>query len=241
LDLIVEGDNRDESNADPSARISTPDIGEFRMIRRNLLLGFAALAFLAMTPQVEAGYSTISFNDLGNPTINGTTIATSTVFTIGDLKSKTPTAYPNLFNGTPVTDFGQLSFSLTNPTAFTFGNAAFGTFTATSITPYNYSNTGDGESEFFYFSGNFLPGTSNSNPSTGLGPMSIPASFTCEFSLSSANGLGDGSFALSVPPAPGPVAEPASIAMLGIGLLAVGGVTLRRRRLASKLNSSLPA
>jgi PEP-CTERM motif len=197
------------------------------MIRRKLLFGFATLVLLAMAPRVEAAYSTIDMVDIGSGSVNGLDLLSSTQFTIGNMFFPSVTA-TNLFIGTPSTDFGSQTIDINDISAFDFGNSIFGTFQASSAIVYDQSSNGMGvESLSIYIAGNFTPGTSNSGK-LGDGPMA--SSFTIHFGENSGGGISD-TGTLSVPPAAPPtvVPEPASAAMLGLGLVAVGAVAARRR------------
>ena len=195
----------------------------FRKISfRALALG---LALVALAPKADAAFSTVGFVDLGNPTVNGSDLVSSTVFTIGDLVSK-KTSDTNLFAGTPSTDFGTLTIDTAHPTNFMFTDPAFGTFHATSAVIFGAAISAPGvESLSIYVLGTFVAGTSNSG---ALGGGSAPASFTISFTQNGSS-YNDSSL-LSIPPASSPVPEPSSMALVVVGLGGVFAVRRARRR-----------
>jgi len=190
-----------------------------RFLATALLLGCAVSTANAAT-------STLSFADLGTPTVNTGNINTATVFNIGDLVS---TSGAGFFAGLPNQTFGAVSYNTTVGTSLSFSSTLFGTFTSTSITPFNGTTPG---SISAFILGNYTAGTY----AGGGGEVSGPASFTISWTQTppSNGGISDSS-TLSTPPAPPPpgVPEPASV-VLGLTSIA-GGVffhLVRRRRSA---------
>ena len=167
-----------------------------------------------------------SFGINGNmPTISPTTgLATATTFTIASMATNGNTS--GGFDGIPVsTPFSGASFTLGSPTGFTFTNSTFGTFTETAAPVLSGTGMSNGviTSETFFILGNYSGGTVGA---------ATPASFTASFTQNGGPGTSISvSGTLNIPPT-GAVPEPASVAMLGLGLASVGGLALRRRMTA---------
>jgi len=182
-----------------------------------LLLGGLSLPGGA---RVVASTSTVSFADIGSPTVDTGDINTANVFNIGDLIS---TATSGVFAGMPTQTFGAVSYTLTSPTSLSFSSSAFGSFTSTSITPFNNSVAG---STSAYILGNYTAGTYDSE-------VSGPASFTISWTQTPAHtgGISD-SATFSIPPAPPPpgVPEPSTMTIAGIGALVMIGYGILRRK-----------
>lgn len=187
------------------------------------LLALLCTAAAAITPSVKISGST-AFGAIGAITLNGTTLENSSLITLpqppalltgmyvstgqGDFS-----AVPSL--GTPP-DITKLTFltsspmNLNNLTGWTFGSAAFGTWTTTSGT---HTHPGTG---FLNISleGTFTPGTmfNGRTQSRGIATLS--------FNKSGGSTSFNGTFAM--------VPEPSSIVVLvgGLGTL----LALRRRR-----------
>jgi len=197
------------------------------------MVAFAATLLLLVGAKSEAAFiGSQSFLDLGQPLANGSptaSIDTASTLTIGDLR--TGFSSTGVFVGTPfLTDFGAVTFSTANGanSSFTFGNATFGTFISTTITSII---SGNGFQSFFIL-GNFTPGTAaNYGGVTAPQPASFTLSFTQTPAGGGANSTISDSGTLSVPPA-GAVPEPASFAMVVIGLGGVLAVGRFRRRAA---------
>jgi len=201
-------------------------------IRKSLVAVAATLVLLVGAKSDAAFIGSLNFLDGGQPLANGSptgNIDTASTLTIGDLLSGG--SKTGVFVGTPTfTDFGSVTFSTANGanTTFAFGNATFGFFASTLITSVN---SGNGVQSFFIL-GTFTPGTA---PGYGGVTAVQPASFTISFTQTPAGGGVGSSISdsgtLSVPPA-GAVPEPASFAMVVIGLGGVFAVGRFRRRAA---------
>jgi hypothetical protein len=186
------------------------------------LVAFAATLLLLTGAQSQAAYvGTLNFVDIGSPTTDTGNINTASSFTFGNLFSTVGTGVLSAEGGML---FGSPTFTTSGTGGLSFGNASFGTFTSISVTEYNNSAPG---SVSFYFLGNFTPGTGDPGTAT-------TASFNVSFTQTPAGSgqIGDsGNF--SVPPAGGPVVpEPASFAMVAIGLGGIFAVRRFRRRAA---------
>ncbi|MBV8843751.1 MAG: PEP-CTERM sorting domain-containing protein [Bryobacterales bacterium] len=121
----------------------------------------------------------------------------------------------------PIQFFGTVSFNITDPSSFTFGNGVFGTFTATSLitrapNPPGFIN--------FVYDGLWTPGTQG-----GLTGGPFPSSLNITFVQAAGPGspiTSNASF--SVEEAETVIPEPSSFVLTVTGLAA--GVLIYRRR-----------
>ena len=122
-------------------------------------------------------------------------INTATQITIGNLISTG--SQSDYFAGLSTQIFGPVAFTVSTPGSFSFGNATFGSFAATSII--ETQNTAGARS--FYVRGTFTAGTFNPT----LAPTPAPASLLISFTQSPAgSGAVSDSATLSIPPTPPP-------------------------------------
>ena len=148
-------------------------------------------------------------------------LAGATSFTIASMATNGVTT--GGFAGIPtMTTFTGATFTLGMSTGFSFSNADFGTFTQT-VAPVLTSvgmTGGITTSESFYILGTY---------SGGAVGAATPASFTVSFTQNGGPGNSiSASGTLNIPPFAA-VPEPASVALLAIGMVGSGVVALRRR------------
>ena len=185
---------------------------------KKTLVPLACLASFTAVSQAATIIGTQALVDFATPSANTGNINTSTVFTIGELVSNLNGS--GAFAGMPVQDFGPVTFDENIATSFNFGDAVFGTFNSVII------NRVPGEPlgvAAFYILGNYTPG----NYVTGTGGLS---SFTLTFNQTppQTGGISDsGTFAIPPATAPG-TPEPATLALIGSALIALGAT--RRSR-----------
>jgi uncharacterized membrane protein len=189
------------------------------MIRSSLTGAVAAIALFAAAPVSAAtivGSAAVSLVgvDSSTPTIGvGTTFSNTLFSAVGSaMGDMAPTA-----GITFLTD--DLTASLGSPVSFT---SAFGTFAGT-VSLVAATGPVDSRVVDIYAVGLFTPAGVLS--AFDAGPMSLTASFT---QTGGAGSAVSGSYTLSSPPAPPRIAEPATLALLGAGLLGLAAV--RRRK-----------
>jgi hypothetical protein len=200
-----------------------------RTISRNLLL-LTGLSLGVVTTNCQADF-TGSFGVVSfSPTINSNSLANATVFNIEALEANGNTTGGfsgiGLTGGTPFTGG---SFTLGNATQLSFSNSTYGTFTETvapSLISQGYVG-GVLTSEAFSIVGTYMGGPVGNPP--------VAASFTVSFTQDGGpNNSVSASGTLTIPAG---VPEPASIAMVGLGVLAaIGGFGLRLKK--AKLRSA---
>ncbi len=192
-----------------------------RFLRASAFLLVAGLG-LAAAPSAQAAFITGNqgLADSGTPTLIGSNnINTATGFNFGNLE--TTTARDGGFRaGAPEIDLRSTTFTPANPTTFTLGvGSRFGTFRATSDVLVDSSSV----ARSYLITGFFTPGSEFGGGSPEFARLAV--SFTQVGGPGTA--ISD-SATLTVP-----VPEPASIAMIGLGLAGVAGVSTIRRRRAS--------
>ncbi len=194
-----------------------------RTILRNVTLLTSLVLGLVVSETKAAFIGSFGINGI-TPSISPTSgLAGATSFTIASMSSNGNAT--GGFAGLPVgTTFTGSTFTLGSPTGFTFTNSQFGTFTETAAPVLTSVGTTVGitTSESFFLLGSF---------SGGVVGAATPASFTVSFTQNGGPGTSiSSSGTIDIPPTgTAVVPEPASMTMLGLGLVTLGGFGLRRR------------
>lgn len=197
---------------------------------RSLLGVVAAAAACLALPEAVGGIVSFpgpagsqAFVDLGAPSAGPTDdVNDATAFTIGNLVSTAGSS--GFFNGLPEQSFSPITFSVSDPLSFKFGNAEFGSFASKTIM--ELSNDPAVGARSFSIQGWFTKGTFGG----ALVPNPALTDFTISFSQNSGTGAAISVNAtLSFAPNQ-PVPEPTTLTMLAIALATAARGWVRRRR-----------
>ena len=155
-------------------------------------------------------------------------LSASSVFTLAQV---TTIGGTGIFGGGNGITFPSITFNDAIPGGLTFSDAAFGSFTSTSVSilsPYasNGSGAGFSATESWTIVGNFSNGTSTS---AAANPVTITLSLN---QAGASPGALSGSFTMSGGPAGAAVPEPSSVVLVGLGLASVAATRLRRKKSA---------
>jgi hypothetical protein len=186
----------------------------------SLLLVGAFVALRATSAQAGSVIGSQTFS-IDATSLDTSSVATATVFNFTGIATQGSNDgdFTGISSGLLINSGTEV---LTTPFTFTFGNAIFGTFTATSLV----SDTGNSLPKFrsielsgIFSGGSLFPGQNDPTPA-GLA-----------ISLTQSGGPGrpiSASFSLVTSPIP----EPASVVMMGVGLVGALGLSRLRRKTA---------
>jgi PEP-CTERM motif len=180
------------------------------ILRRRFFAGLAlaVACVLASGASAQAGTiaGSISLADIGTPTANTGNILTATMFTLGNVIT-TADSSGGYVVVPPGQVLGSAVINVSNGASFVLGNAAFGTFTG-AAGPVTITTDPAEEAVAIHIAGTFVPGTDFPPGSTAPGA-------TMDLSFTQVGGPGA---PISASATLRSVPEPASMALLGIGI-----------------------
>jgi len=208
---------------------------------RRLFAGLTALALLAAGQSVQAAFAGGIILNATTTTANTGNINTATSYTMpnlvylgsstGDFNTFAPPTFAPLVPAanSPVMITGVNPNLIPNvfvglaPGSFSFNAGVLGSFTASE---YQVETTGTG-TEAYLFLGLFTTGTTFAGDANAPPGTSLLASVLVNLTQTGGTGTIGGTYDIEIPPTVVP--EPASAALLGLGLVSLGGLALRRR------------
>lgn len=198
------------------------------MMNRSIIVGLALAGLLSQTPDAQAQIVVGSqgFSFTGGVSTDTGNINTATVFTLDGMSTFLG---PNnqrddflTYVTTAETFASPLILTTSTPTSFTFGNATFGTFVASSVT----ENVSGSTTESFNMMGTFNPGTDFA--AGGFTPGA--AEFVISFTQGAPGDAISASASLYSPSVTAVVPEPASVVLGLTSILGCGLASGLRRR-----------
>jgi hypothetical protein len=196
------------------------------MIR--MIAFLAALGLVLATSQAQAGFNGTLTLIAGSPTTNGN-LATATTFNLGSLSASSSTGdFANVPSGAT---FTSTSFNYPVPpnpsSSMTVANSSWGTFTQTSQATDSLLETPGVVVRSFDIEGEFSTGSMNGGVDGGAANEVAKLIVTLTQISVPGDTILNGTATMVVGPVSVP--QPASVAMVGLGMMGLGGYAVRRQ------------